>query len=415
MKSSVGREYVGVILLMLIWGVVGLNRIGIAYLFPILVPLFHMAYWQTGLLLSGTSVTWAVSSWMGGHMSDHWGRKRTLLPAMAFASVVGAFMGAAWSFVSLFVVRDILGLGDGVGWSVGQATISDISSPKRRALNQGLFAGGYTLMGAGVGAIIITSLARSVGWQWVFAIVGVGGLVVVGLLSIFLPQLRPSQPQAHPKRKVDWSAQRGLFKNRQVVILIVANVLILTWLQGFSGFGALYFTKIGHYPLREAGVVLSAWGILGLLGQIVLPIVSDFIGRKPVMVTAAVINAVTMFILATAVPAPGIAWLLLAINGFFGWGLLPLGMATVVAESVQSNQVGAAIGLCNLFGVIVGTTLMPIVVGILADHFSLHAPLVVVGVCAAILVPLFLLMRETAPRILLRRDLGPPSTPVEMP
>lgn len=395
MERTTGREYLIVILLMLMWGVVGLNRIGIAYLFPILVPLFHMAYWQTGLLLSGTSVTWAFSSWLGGNLSDRWGRRRVYLPAMAFASVVGALMGATWNFLSLFVVRDLLGLGDGVGWSVGQATVSDVSSPQRRALNQGLYAGGYTVMGAGIGAIIVTQLAHSLGWQWVFAVIGIGGLIIVGLLRLWLPA---GSTTASMHSGFSWKGQRELLGNRQMVLLVLANVLILTWLQGFAGFGALYLTKIGHYPLREAGFVLSTWGILGLAGQILLPLVSDWIGRKPVMIIAESINAVTMLWLALSIPTPGLAAVLLAVNGFCGWGMLPLAMATVLAESVKPEQVGAAIGTANFFGVLIGTTLMPIVLGVMADHWGLHAPIWTVGLCMVVLVPLLFGVRETAPR-----------------
>ena len=43
------------VLLVLFWGCIGLNRVGIGFIFPIIVPEFHMQLWQAGLLISGTS------------------------------------------------------------------------------------------------------------------------------------------------------------------------------------------------------------------------------------------------------------------------------------------------------------------------------------------------------------------------
>ncbi len=57
-KRSGAYEFVLVTLLVLFWGSVGLNRVGIGVIFPEIVPEFHMAYWQASLLVAGTSVTW---------------------------------------------------------------------------------------------------------------------------------------------------------------------------------------------------------------------------------------------------------------------------------------------------------------------------------------------------------------------
>src|SRR5437763_522082 len=80
-RRSRHYEPVLVGLLVLFWGVVGLNRLGIGIVFPRIVPEFHLSLTQAGLLISGTSVTWAVSSWAGGWLSDRHGRRRVLLPA----------------------------------------------------------------------------------------------------------------------------------------------------------------------------------------------------------------------------------------------------------------------------------------------------------------------------------------------
>ena len=134
------------VLLVLFWGCIGLNRVGIGFIFPIIVPEFHMQLWQAGLLISGTSISWALSSWIGGWLSDNRGRRAILLPAVAFTALATAAMGATWNFLSMFVVRDLLGLGDGIGWSVGQATISEEAAPQRRGFEPGAVQRGLQLL-----------------------------------------------------------------------------------------------------------------------------------------------------------------------------------------------------------------------------------------------------------------------------
>ena len=102
---------------------------------------------------------------------------------MAFTALATAAMGATWNFLSMFVVRDLLGLGDGIGWSVGQATISEEAAPQRRGFNQALYNAGYSFFGVGLGALIVTTLTAHLGWRWVFPIIGMVTAVVFVALT----------------------------------------------------------------------------------------------------------------------------------------------------------------------------------------------------------------------------------------
>jgi MFS family permease len=97
---------------------------------------------------------------------------------------------------------------------------------------------------------------------------------------------------------------------------------------------------------------------------------------------------------------------LLGISGFCGFGLLPIVLATCVSESVAPDERGAALGVTNFFGVIVGTTLMPFLAGLIADTFGLVAALCI-PIAGQIIVAIFIMaVTETAPRLVQR---GAPS------
>jgi MFS family permease len=391
-------EFAILALLFLFWGSVGLNRLGLGAIFPAIVPEFGLEGWQTGLLISGTSITWAFASWIGGWLSDRHGRRKILLPAVAFVALMTAAMGGAWNFLSMFVVRDLLGIGDGVGWSVGQATVNEESSPERRVINQAIFTVGYTLIGVGVGSFVITRLTVILGWRLVFPLIGAGTAVIAIALLLVM-----REPKIRRSEKRDWREALGLLRAPSLVFITVAGCAVLTWLAVFVGYNTLYLTRLRGFTLADAGTTTSIWGFAGAAGQIVLPLLSDRWGRRPTVIAAALISATTLCLYLLGGYGMGEARLLAGICGFCGFGLLPIVLATCVSESVPDELRGAALGMTNFFGVIFGTSLMPFIGGLLSE-VSLAAALGLAVAAQLVVAASMLMVKETAPRVLARRS-----------
>ncbi|MBV9232103.1 MAG: MFS transporter, partial [Chloroflexi bacterium] len=299
MQLSRRAEWATFIGMTLLWGFVGLNRIGIAYLFPILRPLFHLQFTQVGLLISGTSITWALSTLIGGYLSDRIGLKPIYFIGMLSAAVFSSLIGVSWNFLSLFIVRDLIGLGDGVGWSVGQGIVGKIASPTRRAFFQGFVSAGYTLVGVGVGAFVITQLAIHIGWRNVYWILAIPAILVVLFLMKLLPAMpagqRTSQTEAGTATRLSFKAYFSLFRTWQMAVLILLNIIVLVWIQGFLGFAPLFLQQL-KYSLATSGLIITMVGLFGTVGQLALPYLSDLIGRKPVSIGALVISALCLIV-----------------------------------------------------------------------------------------------------------------------
>jgi MFS transporter, ACS family, hexuronate transporter len=385
------------------WGLVGLNRLGISYLFPIIVPEFHMAYWQASLLISGTSLTWAISSWLSGWLSDQYGRRRVLLPGAFLACAATAAMGGAWNFLSMLVVRELVGLGDGVGWPNAQAVLSKEFPERRRALVQSIFTAGYSFFGSVLGAIIITRLAVGFGWRSVFPIIAAAFFLVVLGLYFFMrePERPPSRTPATSR-----TGLRGAFsmvRNRNVVLLMLIQSGALGWLQLAVGYNSLYLSRVRHVELVTIGTILAVFGVASLLGTLLLPYCSDFVGRKPALFVSGVLSAVCLLLYALGGFGLGLSTFLLAASGFF-WGIIiPLAAATCVVETVAEESHATAMGAINFAGVILGTLVMPIVAGVLADHLGLTSAMLLAAGCVAVAALSVVGIRESAPRVLARR------------
>jgi MFS family permease len=338
-----------------------------------------------------------VSSWVGGWLSDRHGRRKILLPAVGFVALMTAAMGGAWNFLSMFIVRDLLGIGDGVGWSVGQATVNEESSPERRGINQAVFTVGYTLIGVGIGAIIITRLTVLLGWRLVFPLIGAATALIALALVLVM-----REPQTRRAERADWREAVGLLRDPSLVFVTVAGCAVLTWLAVFVGYNTLYLTKARGFALPDAGLVTSIWGFAGAAGQILLPLLSDRLGRRPVIFVAAVVSAATLGLYLLGGYDVWPTRLLAGLCGFCGFGLLPIVLATCVSESVSDEQRGAALGMTNFFGVIIGTSLMPLIAGLLSDR-SLAASLGLAVAAQLVVAAAMLFVKETAPRIVARR------------
>jgi len=401
MQLSRKTEWTTVVAMTLIWGFVGLNRVGISYLFPILRPLFHLQLTQVGLLISGTSITWAFSTLIGGYLSDRLGLKRIYLIGILAAAVFSGLVGAAWDFLSLFIVRDLIGLGDGIGWSVGQGIVGKVSRPAQRAFNQGFVSAGYTLVGVGVGAFLITQIALNLGWRNVYWILALPAVLLVLLLARLLPNIQPAHRENGAKAAdaLSLKAFLDLFRSWQMAVLIILNVVVLVWISGFLGFAPLFLQNL-HYSLATSGLIITAVGLCGTVGQLILPYLSDVIGRKPVCTGALVISALCL-IVGSLVALPTLALAsLMAISGFCSFGSQPVITATIVAESVPSSQTAGALGVTNFFAVFLGATLIPVALGAIGDRAGIAATIMTIGIIQGAGVVLALVLRETAPRII---------------
>jgi predicted MFS family arabinose efflux permease len=387
-------------LLTAFWGVVGLNRIGISFIFPIIVPEFHMAFWQAGLLISGTSLTWAISTWGSGWLSDHFGRRRVLLPGAALACVLTAAMGGAWNFASMFVIRDLIGFGDGVGWPNSQAVLAAVFPARLRALAGGVFTGGYTLFGSVLGPIIVITLAIALGWRPVFPIIGaVFALVVVALWFVLK---EPPRSAASPPT-LTWGSAFSLLRNRHVIVLMLIQVGALAWLQVGTGFNTLFLTDIRHIPLGATRPILTAMGVASLLGILLLPPLSDYAGRKLTVTLGGVLSGVALGLYIFGNFGIVTTTALLCVSAFC-WGvMIPLGSATCVIELVGDHAWGTAMGTVNFAGAILGTFVLPTLAGVVADRFGLSTAMAIAAVAVAIGGLLMLAIPETAPLVLARR------------
>jgi len=380
----------------LTWGTVFLDRMSLLYLAPFIVPDLHLSRQQVGLLASALALAWAFSSLVFGAVSDRIGRRPVLIPAVFAFSMLSWISGIARGFGQMLMTRTLMGVAEGPTWATITATVEESSAPQRRGRNVGIVVSAAALIGHAVAPVLTTQVGARFGWRVAFFVAGIPGIVLGLLLWKFVRESRDTQTAA--AHRVRFSDYLPLLRHRNVLLCCLASAGFMTWLFVMHAFAPLYITQVSGHSATFAGLVLGASGLGEFLWGWIFPWISDWAGRKPVLLLLALTSAVVP--LTYQMPfLIGHPWLM-ALAGFVangGQGIAALVLVLIPTESVSPRFAGTVIGLTTLVGEIFGGTLSPAIAGRVADSHGLAAPLWIAAGGAVVVFLAALFMRETAP------------------
>jgi len=394
----------GLVLMMsLMNGIVALDRTAVSLLAPWIVPEFHLDNTQLGLLASGLSVTIAGSSLLLASLADGTGRRKPILIVMlVLFSLFSAMSGFAAGFVMLLAARCILGAAEGPLAPIGQSVVALESSPHRRGLNMGIMLNlGAGLVGGGLGAYATTHVAAAFGWRPAFYLSAAPGLILA-LAMVFWMRPPPEAPKTAVAATPGWTGALALLKSRNMLLCLAISGLFSTWLIVQGVFTTIYLTRADGLKPTDVGLMLLLTSPAMALGGMIVPAISDRIGRRPALAVICLVGALAPL---AVLFVHGPFWLLtLALGvGLFGGGAGPLYVAVVPTESVPARYAATAVAISLAAGEIFGGVLAPTVAGRVADLTGPGAPFWICAGCAVVSGLLALLLKETAPAALAKR------------
>src|SRR5699024_4548242 len=142
---------------------------------------------ELGFLLSAGFIGIAIGAFRAGPFADRFGRRPVLLMALLVNGLGLLMTTGADTAQELFIWRLITGIGIGAAMNPISVIVSEYSNAKNRALALSIFATGFSIGGAGGGALA-PSIINAFGWSGVFA-VGAGlTLAVIILTFVAIPE-----------------------------------------------------------------------------------------------------------------------------------------------------------------------------------------------------------------------------------
>jgi MFS family permease len=328
----------------------------------------------------------AMANLAAGGLAERAGRKRLLVFGWLLALPVPILIALAPSWWVIVAANVLLGLNQGLAWSMTVVMKIDLVGPMRRGLALGLNeSAGYLGVAAtalATGALAATYAPRTLVWTGAVVIAGLGTLISI----LFV---RDTGAHVDEEQRLQGAAAasslrsafiRGSVSDRVLRACSQAGLVnnlndALAW-----GLAPLYLAANGA-SVTEVGIVAGVYPAVWGVGQLATGALSDRTGRKPLITIGMMVQA-------------GALALLVAGGGEFGPALgaavlLGLGTALVyptliaavsdVAQPVDRAQLVGVYRFWRDFGFVVGA----LVAGIVADAFGAGAAIAVVSALTA--------------------------------
>lgn len=405
--ASRAYEWRVLVLLGLAFGFAYFDRMALTFLAPFVIEDLGLSFEQISWANSGLSLTWALGAYLIGRWSDLSGkRKPFLIGALLLFSACSILSGFAWSFESLLATRIVMGMAEGPFLPICLAIMAAASSPHRQALNAGIVQNVFgPIVGTALASYALVRIAAAYDWHAAFFVAGIPGLILAALIWRFVdePVPAPRDPAVAPSRSLlplALLAQRNILACSLVSACAVGSIVV------GSIFMPLYLDGPRGYDDLTWSNVMTVVGFCPAVGAIVVALLSDRIGRKwPLVFFASLMVIAPLALLFFEGPVEVLAALMFV--SWMGLGTFPLFMGVIPTETVGRAQAATAMGLVVMVGELTGGVFGPPIAGRLADTYGLGVAIWIQFGLAAGAGLAALLVRETNPAVLARRQAVP--------
>lgn len=324
----------------------------------------------------------ALSNLVSGQLADAWGRKHVLVLGWLVGLPVPFMIVWAPSWGWIIAANALLGINQGLAWSMTVIMKVDLVGPKSRGLAVGLneFAG---YLAVGVTAFLTGYLASRYGLRPVPIYLGVGYAILGAVLSIMLVRDTRDhvrlEASAHPEQSAPISFGEVFtltsFRDRNMFAASQAG-LVNNLNDGMSwGIFPLFFASFG-LGLERIGILKAVypatWGVL----QIATGPLSDRWGRKGLIVAGMWIQSAGLFL--TAATRQFEWWLVGSL--LLGLGTAMVYPSLIAAVSDASHPTWRARSLSVYrFWRDLGYAIGALSAGIIADFFGMAWAIAIIG------------------------------------
>lgn len=333
---------------------------------PLISRDLGLTYAQIGVLLGIPILISNLIEPILGILADVWRRRVLILGGGLCFALALLLTGFSGGFAPLLLAFTLFGPASGAFVSLSQATLMDLA-PSRHEHNMArwTFAGSAGVLAGSLALAAAVLLGLS--WRTLFLALSVLALLLL-LLARRLPLDKPNAAIEPPLAGLRRGLRAALARLRQPhvwrwLILLEFSDLMLDILLGFL---ALYFVDVTGATPAQAGLAVTVWTGVGLLGDFLLiPLLERVPGLRYLRVSA----WLEMLLLSALLLAPnfGMRLLLVGLLGFFnsGWySILQGKLYSALPE--ESGTVLALKNVSGLFG-----ALLPLALGLAAQRLGL--------------------------------------------
>jgi MFS family permease len=329
----------------------------------------------------------ALANLFAGRLSERFSRRSILIAGWLAGAPVPLLIIAAPSWSWIVAANVLLGVNQGLAWSMTVNMKIDLVGPRRRGLALGLYeAAGYLSVAAAAFAAGVIASAyglRPEPWYLGIAFAAAGLAISVLLIKDTAPHVRVESAELHTVAAGDPSLARSFARGtwRDTHLVGVSQAGFVNNLNDGLAWGIfpLYFASRGLSLDRIA--VLAAiyplvWGGL----QIGTGWASDWLGRKPPIVSGMALQAIAVSIIGFGDDFA--TWFAALVVLGLGTAMVYPALLAATGDAVPPDERATALGVYRFWrdgGAIAGA----LIGGALADLFSFNVAIQVVAALTA--------------------------------
>lgn len=236
-------------------GVMGVSAVAPA--FPRIAEALDLTSRRVGLLLTVFTVPGIVLAPLLGFLSDRWGRKRIIVPALLLFGLSGAACAGTTSFPLLLVFRFFQGVGAASLTSLSVTLLGDIYEDVDRER-----AVGYNASALSIGTAsypLIGGALAAIGWRFPF-LLSLIALPIALAVGKLLPDRRPGGGAATVLSQLAAVIRNA--RERGVVLLSLLAVLVFVLLYGaYLAYMPFLLVERFGAPSPVVGAVMSTMSV----------------------------------------------------------------------------------------------------------------------------------------------------------
>ena len=347
--------------------------VGFAIMMGMSLPASFLPILAEDLDPSGVLVGLVVSAWFfsriflelpAGIISDRIGRRRLLVFGIGLSCLGPILCSQANNIWLLIIGRGVWGMGTAFYFMNNTALLMDILPSKIRGRALGLFQG-IEFVGSFIGAPIGAFLAVYLTFNQVFYFTLL--LTVISLIIAWKSSgMKSIEKEIVVKERPSLRVVLESIGDRGILIVCLSTVLRMLIMQGiFQTVFQLYLNRELSFTVSAIGVILSARIAGQVISLISAGILSDRVGRLPVLIAGFAVCGLTLFTFTLTS-----SYELLLFLGFIEGLGEGFGMTTLIAlltDIAPPSVRGGAVGLFRTFqdiGGFAGPILFMILYGI---------------------------------------------------
>lgn len=342
---------------------------------------------KSGLLITAYMIPFGIFQIIFGPLADRYGKKQVITFSIIMFTIATGLCALGSSLTNLAIYRGLTGIFAASVMPISLALIGDIFPMEERQQAIGTFMG-ISFLGQGLSMAIGGTIAYFLNWRGVFIAYALLSLIPTILLVLNYKKL-PSEK--NPKSEILKPYIRLLSNSKSLFTYLIVLLEGMFIVGSFSYTGS-FIAKVYNYNYFSIGMILTAFGIMSVIGGRLSGKLANKLGQKKVLslglISASIADMIIFYF------GSNIYLLILGV-ALLGLGFI-LTHSTLLTRATGFAQKarGAAMSLvafCFMGGGGVGTAIG----GKIIEAYSFNSLFIIYGV--ALLVTLifsFMLIRD---------------------